>query len=227
MNALNRTLGILCMMAALVLLTPATVLAQEEDAPAEEAPQEEMAEETKAMSDSSQSVVAVLKQQEGFTKLAEALEKTGLAQALDSGGPYTIFAPTDSAFAAIPQDQLNSMSADELANLLRNHVVQGEVTAEQLSQQAEVETVGGATLAVGQQGQTVGDAQVTSANLQASNGIIHAIGKVIQPAPEAPESEGMEDSDTEEDGGMEEDTDMEEPEEDSPAMEDTTGTGSN
>lgn len=122
-----------------------------------------------------------------FTTLAAAIEAAGLAETLSGEGPYTVFAPTDAAFAALPEGILDQLllpeNRDVLVQLLKYHVVSGSVTSSQL-ESGEVETLVGQPLLVqiGNNGTvSVNNATVTQADIQASNGVIHVVDQVILP----------------------------------------------
>lgn len=122
-----------------------------------------------------------------FTTLAQAVEAAGLANTLSSGS-YTIFAPTDQAFSSsLPQGALQLLLEPQNKGLLRQvlsyHVVPGRVTASKLKA-GSVKTLGGGTVTVRKNGSKVivNDASVTQANIKASNGVIHAINRVLLPS---------------------------------------------
>merc|ERR1712013_63941 len=133
-----------------------------------------------------------------FTTLTAALTQANLVDTLTGTGPFTVFAPTDAAFTTL----LNTLGAtaeqllarDDLSSILTYHVANGKVMREDLSNGMAVTTVQGSTLAVGISGGTVtiGDATVTSADIVASNGVIHVIDKVLMPPADttAPSSTG-------------------------------------
>ncbi len=121
-----------------------------------------------------------------FTKLAEALTKAGLVEALSGAGPFTVFAPTDAAFAAFETANpgvLAGLSAEALGDVLKYHVVSAEVKAADLESGQLAETLQGARVAVTIDGSAVkiNDANVTMADVDASNGVIHVIDKVLLP----------------------------------------------
>ena len=121
-----------------------------------------------------------------FTTLVTAVEAADLAGTLSGEGPYTVFAPTDDAFAALPEGTLDDLLADPeaLANVLTYHVVDGDVMAADLSDGMEVEALNGETLTITIDGDTVkvNDATVTTADIVTSNGVIHVIDTVLVPA---------------------------------------------
>lgn len=131
-------------------------------------------------------LVAVAASNNSFKILTAALKATGLDQKLASGGPYTIFAPTDEAFDALPEgvveELLKPENRDTLIKLLTYHVVQGEKSSSML-QSGATETLEGASVQVNvsSSGVMVNDAKVVQPDIQASNGVIHVIDKVILP----------------------------------------------
>jgi len=124
-----------------------------------------------------------------FNTLVAAVQAAGLEETLRGPGPFTVFAPTDEAFAALPpgtlEDLLKPENKDKLAGILTYHVLPGEVMSSAVAGQTlEPATVQGATVKVvgGADGTvTVGDAKVVAADVDASNGVIHVIDKVILP----------------------------------------------
>jgi uncharacterized surface protein with fasciclin (FAS1) repeats len=122
-----------------------------------------------------------------FTTLASLLETTGLVETLKGEGPFTVFAPTDDAFAALPEGTLDELgrpeNADQLQGILLYHVAEGEARSSDLSDGQQVPTVQGAdiTIGVGDDGVTANDATVTTADVEATNGVIHVIDGVLLP----------------------------------------------
>ncbi len=119
-----------------------------------------------------------------FTTLAKALTAAGLVDTLKGPGPYTVFAPTDAAFAKIPPAQLNALLADKaaLTKVLTYHVVSGEIDAADVKT-GLLKTVEGQPLnvIVSSKGVTVNDAKVIKTDVMASNGVIHVIDTVVLP----------------------------------------------
>ncbi len=118
-----------------------------------------------------------------FKTLAVALEKAGLIQTLKGPGPFTVFAPTDAAFAKVPKAQLDALLADKakLTAVLTYHVVAGKVMAKDVKA-GKVKTVQGSELTVTTMGGVkVDGANVTKADIVASNGVIHVIDSVVLP----------------------------------------------
>ena len=121
-----------------------------------------------------------------FTTLAAALEAAGLVETLKGEGPFTVFAPTDEAFAALPEGTLENLLKPEnrntLAGILTYHVLPAKVKSKDVSS-GKVETVNGqsVTIEVTDSGVTVDGANVTKVDIKTSNGVIHVIDKVILP----------------------------------------------
>lgn len=120
-----------------------------------------------------------------FNTLVEAIKVAGLVEVLSSEGPFTVFAPTDEAFSRIPQEELNGLIADKeaLTAVLTYHVVPGKVYAEEVVKLSSAETVSGQTVEVRIDGGKVriDGATVISADIEATNGVIHVIDRVILP----------------------------------------------
>lgn len=120
----------------------------------------------------------------GFETLLAAATAAGLVDTLKSEGPFTVFAPTDDAFAALPEGTVEALLADPeaLAAILTYHVVPGKVMAANLTDNMMVTTVNGAEITIGTtDGVTVNGANVVSADIEASNGVIHVLDAVILP----------------------------------------------
>ena len=118
-----------------------------------------------------------------FNTLAAALQKAGLVDTLRGKGPFTVFAPTDAAFAKVPKDQLDALLADKakLTAVLTYHVVPGKVLAKDVKPGA-VKTVQGSNLTVSTAGGVkVDNANVTATDIVADNGVIHVIDSVVLP----------------------------------------------
>ena len=120
-----------------------------------------------------------------FGTLVTALEVAGLVETLKGEGPFTVFAPTDAAFAKIPADTLNALLADKaaLTGVLTYHVVAGKVMSGDVVKLTEAKTVNGQLVAIKVvDGKVFIDgAQVITADVKASNGVIHVIDSVIIP----------------------------------------------
>ena len=120
-----------------------------------------------------------------FKTLASLLTKAGLAGTLQGTGPFTVFAPTDAAFAKVPKATLAALAKNKakLRAVLLYHVVKGKVTAAQAMKLQSAKTLNGKPLEIRVQGGRVliGGATVTKADVMASNGVIHVINKVLIP----------------------------------------------
>ncbi len=123
-----------------------------------------------------------------FTTLVAAVTAAGLVDTLKGEGPFTVFAPTDEAFAALPDGAVARLvepeQREELTALLLLHVLPGAVHARDVAGQTlRPASAGGALLDVnGQGGVTVNGAKVTTADIECTNGVIHVIDRVLQPA---------------------------------------------
>ncbi|NYS25998.1 fasciclin domain-containing protein [Rhodobacteraceae bacterium 2376] len=119
-----------------------------------------------------------------FTTLVAAVEAAGLVDTLKGEGPFTVFAPTDEAFAALPEGTVEALLEDipTLTAILTYHVVPGAVMSGDLSDGMMAETVNGKSVTIGtEDGVTVDGANVVLADIEASNGVIHVIDAVILP----------------------------------------------
>jgi uncharacterized surface protein with fasciclin (FAS1) repeats len=123
-----------------------------------------------------------------FTTLVAALQAAGLAETLAGEGPFTVFAPTDDAFAALPEGTVEALLADipQLTSILLYHVVSGKVMASDVANLESAETLQGQPVAISVDGGEVGinDAKVLITDIQADNGVIHVIDSVLLPASE-------------------------------------------
>jgi uncharacterized surface protein with fasciclin (FAS1) repeats len=120
-----------------------------------------------------------------FQTLLTAVEAAGLGETLADGGPFTVFAPTDEAFAALPEGTVQGLLADPpaLARVLTYHVVPGRITSAEITHDSEQKTVEGSALTIALNGGvTVNDATVIQADVEAENGVIHVIDRVLIPA---------------------------------------------
>lgn len=116
-----------------------------------------------------------------FTTLVTAVKAAGLVDTLTGAGPFTVFAPTDEAFAKVPKEALEALLKDKeaLTKTLTYHVVAGKVMAADIKAGA-VKTVQGSDVMLATEGGvTVGGAKVVAADVQTSNGVIHAIDTVL------------------------------------------------
>ena len=135
------------------------------------------------------SIVSIATGDESFSTLVTALQTAGLVDALSGDGPFTVFAPTNDAFAAVGEETLNSLlqpeNRDQLTAILTYHVVQGEYFAEDVAPgNYDLATLQGDTVnvVVGDDGSvTVDGASVIAADVDASNGVVHVMDSVITP----------------------------------------------
>lgn len=120
-----------------------------------------------------------------FTTLASLLEQAGLAKTLQGKGPFTVFAPTDAAFAKVPKSTLSSLAKDKkaLQGVLLYHVVAGKVPAAKVVKLKSAKTVNGQSVSIRVRNGNVfvNGAKVTTPDVMASNGVIHVIDKVLIP----------------------------------------------
>jgi uncharacterized surface protein with fasciclin (FAS1) repeats len=130
-------------------------------------------------------IIEVASTTDGFATLTAAVTAAGLVETLQGEGPFTVFAPTDDAFAALPAGVLDALllpeNKDALTKILTYHVVSGKVMAADVTD-GDVPTVEGQTVALSTaDGVTVNGAKVIQADVETSNGVIHAIDAVILP----------------------------------------------
>ncbi|SEW12831.1 Uncaracterized surface protein containing fasciclin (FAS1) repeats [Aliiroseovarius sediminilitoris] len=143
---------------------------------------------TPAMADShSMDIVDTAVAAGSFTTLVAAVEAAGLVDTLKGEGPFTVFAPTDEAFAALPEGTVETLlmpeNKDQLTAILTYHVVPGKVMSGDIAGKSmDVETVNGAMAMVdATEGVKIDGANVVQADIEASNGVIHVIDAVIMP----------------------------------------------
>ena len=131
-------------------------------------------------------IVATATEAGSFTTLLTAATAAGLVETLQGDGPFTVFAPTDEAFAALPAGTLDSLLADPeaLKQVLLYHVVSGKVTADQVVGLTSADSVEGSPIAIAVRDGSVflnDTAEVVTTDVMASNGVIHVIDSVILP----------------------------------------------
>ncbi|MEX3017747.1 fasciclin domain-containing protein [Gymnodinialimonas sp. 202GB13-11] len=131
----------------------------------------------------SNTIVDVATEAGSFTTLLAAAEAAGLVETLSGEGPLTVFAPTDEAFAALPEGTVEGLLADTeaLTAVLTYHVVAGAVMSGDLSDGMTATTVNGADITVSLDPVMINDANVVAADIEASNGVIHVIDSVLLP----------------------------------------------
>jgi transforming growth factor-beta-induced protein len=144
-----------------------------------------------------QSIVDIAVANEDFSTLVAAVQAAGLVEALQGEGPFTVFAPTNDAFAALPEGTLEKLLADpsgDLAQILLYHVVPGAVMSSDLSDGMQAETLQGApvTFTIDGDKVMVNDSNVVAADIVAGNGVIHVIDSVLlPPAAESASAEAV------------------------------------
>jgi uncharacterized surface protein with fasciclin (FAS1) repeats len=125
-----------------------------------------------------------------FKTLAQALQAAGLVETLKGAGPFTVFAPTDEAFAKLPPGTLETLLKPEnkpkLQRILKAHVVSGKVMAADVVKTSSAKAVSGDTLTIASRngGVTVNGAKVVKTDIDTTNGVIHVIDSVIVPKDE-------------------------------------------
>ncbi|MCP2514610.1 fasciclin domain-containing protein [Achromobacter mucicolens] len=129
-------------------------------------------------------IVDTAKSAGSFNTLVTAVQAAGLVDTLKGPGPYTVFAPTDEAFAKVPKDKLDALLKDKaaLTKVLTYHVVPGKVMAKDVKP-GKVKTVEGSSLTIAVNGGsvTVDNAKVVKTDVAADNGVIHVIDTVLMP----------------------------------------------
>ena len=132
-----------------------------------------------------QDIVTIAIDAGNFKTLATALTETGLVEALQGDGPFTVFAPTDDAFAKLPEGTVESLLKDKetLKKILLYHVVAGEVTSKEVVNLTKAETLAGKNvkIKVNKGSVMINDSKVIGADIMASNGVIHVIDTVLIP----------------------------------------------
>ncbi|OYT70734.1 MAG: hypothetical protein CFK49_07305 [Armatimonadetes bacterium JP3_11] len=129
-------------------------------------------------------IVDIAVQAGSFNTLVQAVQAAGLVETLSGEGPFTVFAPTDEAFAKIPQDTLQAVLADKekLTAILTYHVAPGKLMAVDVVRSSQIPTVQGQSLTVNTEGGVkVDDANVIQTDIEADNGVIHVIDTVLLP----------------------------------------------
>lgn len=133
-----------------------------------------------------ENIVEIASGNKDFSTLVAAVVAAGLAETLSGNGPFTVFAPTNEAFAKLPagtvEELLKPENKEKLAAILTYHVVSGKVMSKDLSNGQKAKTVNGQEVVVTiEDGVKIDTATVVTADLEASNGVIHVIDSVIMP----------------------------------------------
>jgi len=131
-------------------------------------------------------IVQLAAETESLSTLVTAVKAAGLLETLQSDGPFTVFAPTNAAFEALPEGTLENLlkpeNKDQLKAILTYHVIAGEVMSSDLKEGQQPETVQGSAVNISlKNGATVNGAKVTMPDVKASNGVVHVIDSVIMP----------------------------------------------
>jgi uncharacterized surface protein with fasciclin (FAS1) repeats len=146
---------------------------------------EAMKAEAKKASATELKAIFPLAEEAGFTTLIAAVKAAGLEETLTKKGPFTVFAPTDEAFAKLPEGTVEGLleNPEKLKKVLLYHVVSGTVTSSQVVKLDKAKTVEGGTVTINaKDGVMINDAQVIKADIEAKNGIVHVIDSVLIPA---------------------------------------------
>ena len=134
---------------------------------------------------SKKDIVTIAVEAGNFKTLATALTEAGLIEALQGDGPFTVFAPTDDAFAKLPEGTIESLLKDKdaLTKILLYHVVSGEVTSKDVVKLKKAETLEGENVSITttDDGVMINDSNVIAVDIMASNGVIHVIDTVLLP----------------------------------------------
>ena len=133
---------------------------------------------------SNKNIVQIASSNHEFSTLVKAIKAAGLVDTLEGTGPFTVFAPTNAAFAKLPKGTLEKLlqNKQQLVAILTYHVVPGDIMSKDI-QPGQVKTVQGGMLNITQKDGAVyvNDAKVIKADIQASNGVIHVINTVLMP----------------------------------------------
>lgn len=137
-----------------------------------------------AMTDAMAPAILPLAEKAGFKTLVAAVKAAGLEDALTNKGPFTVFAPTDEAFAKLPEGTIESLleNPEQLKKVLLYHVVEGNVMAADVVKLDSAKTLNGSEFAINtQDGVKVNDSNVIKTDIEASNGTVHVIDTVLIP----------------------------------------------
>lgn len=146
---------------------------------------EDSAADTMDSSSSAGTIVEVASGSSSFETLVQAVQAAGLVDTLNGDGPFTVFAPTDDAFSQLPDGALDYLlqpeNQDVLVEILKYHVVPGSITSDEITTGGISALGGGIAVAVRDNRVIVNDGSVMSPDIQASNGVIHGITRVLIP----------------------------------------------
>jgi len=132
-----------------------------------------------------QDIVDLANSQENFSTLVKAIQAANLAETLKGEGPFTVFAPTNQAFAKLPDGLVEFLlqpeNQDLLVDVLKYHVISGKVTSNELETGTVESLNGGISVAVSSDRIIINNASVVQADVEASNGVVHAVNRVLLP----------------------------------------------
>lgn len=149
--------------------------------------QDQEADQETMQADTPGTIAEVASGDSRFSTLVTALDSAGLVQTMQEDGPFTVFAPTNAAFNKLPEGTVQSLlqpgNRDRLTSILTYHVVEGANMAADVQGMSSATTLEGSSLSISTSGDSVqvGNATVIQADVQASNGVIHAIDTVLMP----------------------------------------------
>jgi uncharacterized surface protein with fasciclin (FAS1) repeats len=141
----------------------------------------------KSSSVAQETLAQIAKSNKDFSTLVKACEAAGLLSALEGPGPFTVFAPTNEAFAKLPPDTIKNLlkpeNKSQLADILKFHVIQGKVLSDSIKGSTKAKSLSGKELDISVKGSevTVNGAHVIKADIVGSNGVIHVIDAVLIP----------------------------------------------
>lgn len=173
-----KKIGIITAVAAFALVASAGPVAAQYSAPKDQATK------AKAATMASMDIVETAAAAGSFNTLVTAIKAAGLVDALKGEGPFTVFAPTDEAFAKLPDGTIDALLKDKekLTAILTYHVVSGKVLAKDVVKLSEAKTLQGSKVWIdASNGVKVNDASVVKTDIMTSNGVIHVIDTVLLP----------------------------------------------
>ena len=134
-------------------------------------------------SDAPLSIAAIVESNNDFSTLNAALEAAELDAVLDAEGSYTVFAPTNAAFDALPEGTVEALldNVPKLTKILQQHVIAGELSSTEVLAESKLTSLFGQDLAIDAEGVTIGGVKISSTDISASNGVVHVIDAVLIP----------------------------------------------
>jgi uncharacterized surface protein with fasciclin (FAS1) repeats len=137
-----------------------------------------------------QTIIDLASGDSNFSTLVDAIKTADLVSTLKGKGPFTVFAPTNAAFDQLPKGTLKSLlkatNRSRLQQILKHHVVQGRKMSSEVAGMSSIKTMSGETVPIRKKGNviSVGEASIRRTNLEAENGVVHAIDQVLMPDEE-------------------------------------------